>query len=183
MESLINQFEKECNCRDNIKSVLAQIEQPKKNLRFLIELMNENHSNSKVQHHGLYELMRFAQIKKDRPLILECAKNFMQTYPKVQRVQHYGCLVLVAMTNYCKERQNIDYDLILDLIINAAKNFKNDYQIHREALNTYYNIIPYCKYQKGLKIMNKIIDKYPDNFLIQTFKKQITIIIKNAPVA
>ena len=45
MESLIEKFDKECNCSDNIESVLAQIRQPKKNTKFLIQLMNENHSN------------------------------------------------------------------------------------------------------------------------------------------
>ena len=82
------------------------------------------------------------------------------------------------MTNYCKGRQDINYELILELIINASKNFKNDYQIHREALNTYYNIIPYCKYQKGIKIMNKIALKYPDKPLIQTFKRYIIEMIE-----
>ena len=191
MESLINKFEKECNCSDNIESVLAQIQQPKKDTKFLIQLMNENHSNPKVQWYGLYELMCLAQRKKDLPLILECVANFMKNYPKVKRVQYYGCLVLVAMTNYCKGRQDINYELILDLIINAVKNFNTDYQrseklvsldmeglntyyqIHREALNTYYNIIQYCDYKKGIKIMNKIVDKYPDKPLIQTFKRYI----------
>ena len=194
MESLIEKFDKECNCSDNIESVLAQIQQPKKDAKFLIQLMSQNHSNSKVQWHGLYELMCLAQTKRDLPLILDCVRNFMQTYPKVQRVQHYGCLVLVAMTNYCKGRQDINYELILDLIINAVKNFdtrpkKLDtrglntyYQIHREALNTYYNIISYCDYKKGFKIMIKIADKYPDIPLMQTFKNWI-IMIKNAPVA
>ena len=180
MESLIEKFDKECNCSDNIESVLAQIQQPKKDAKFLIQLMNENHSNPKVQWHGLYELICLAQTKRDLPLILECVRNFMQTYPKVQRVQHYGCLVLVAMTNYCKAKQDVNYGLILDLIINAVKNFNTDYQIHREALNTFYNIIPYCDYKKGLKIMNKIMNKYPDRPLIQTFKRYI---IQNTTLA
>ena len=192
MESLIEKFDKECNCSDNIESVLAQIRQPKKNTKFLIQLMNENHSNPKVQWHGLYGLMCLAQTKRDLPLILECVRNFMQTYPKVQRVQYYGCLVLVAMTNYCRAGQDVNHGLILDLIINAVTNFGEHpeklntqglntyYQIHREALNTYYNIIPYCDYRKGFKIMIKIADKYPDISLMQTFKRYI---IQNAPVA
>jgi len=178
MESLIKKFDKECNCSDNIESVLAQIQQPKKDAQFLIRLLNENHSDPKVQWHGLYELMRLAQMTRDRPLILECVRNFMQTYSEVQKVQHYGCLVLVAMTNYSKERQNINYELILDLIINASEKFKYDYQIHREALNTYYNIIPYCTYQKGLKTMNNLALKYPNKPLIQTFKKYIARLIE-----
>ena len=177
MESLIEKFDKECNCSDNIESVLVQIQQPKKDVKFVIRLMNENHSNPKVQWYGLYELMCLAQRKQDLPLILECVANFMRNYPKVQRVQHYGCLVLVAMTNYCKGRQDINYELILDLIINASKKFKNDYKIHRDSLNTYYNIILYCDYKKGIKIMEKIMNKYPDKPLIQTFKRYIIEII------
>ena len=80
MESLIEKFDKECNCSDNIESVLAQIQQPKKNAKFLIQLMNENHSNPKVQWHGLYELMCLAQSKRDRPMILECVRDHPYQY-------------------------------------------------------------------------------------------------------